>query len=337
MSVNKKKFCPVQGSTITKIMNRPDHSNEKIPIVLKQTCQNLCSKEENLKFKGIFRESSSVLKLDEIYAEYDSKTFDPNETEAILNKSKPIFVSSVLRQMILKLPVPFFGYENYGVFLELAKTEDKIGSDKKVWIFRSMVEHMNKHERNTLNILLYLLLQIDSVNEKMKIENLAKVMTPCMTAKKVPTMDDYKDSALLTKSTQYLIKHHAEIFNLEEDVNLIKEIYTTHFDKERIETLAPKDFVLTNEMVNDLKLEDIEEVNVDEEDLNSPKEKRPNVHYISTKDIHQSKTRNSNNSDVKKSKSYESIEEQTIFETENMAPIKRTRSDAENKLYFLLL
>ena len=76
MQPTKRKFCPIQGSSIIKIMNRPDHENEKIPIVLKQTCQLLCSKEENLKFKGIFRESSSVLKLDEIYAKYDSKSFD---------------------------------------------------------------------------------------------------------------------------------------------------------------------------------------------------------------------------------------------------------------------
>ena len=95
---------------------------------------------------------------------------EANETAEILEKSKPIFISSVLRQMILKLPVPIFGFDNYGVFLELAKIEeDKLGAQKKIWIFKSMIQHLDLFERNTLNVLIYLLVQIDSVNEKMKV------------------------------------------------------------------------------------------------------------------------------------------------------------------------
>jgi hypothetical protein len=72
---SKRKWCPVFGSSIIKIMNRPDHEYEEIPIAMRQTCQILISKEENLKTKGIFREGTSVSKLEPIIANFDSKTF----------------------------------------------------------------------------------------------------------------------------------------------------------------------------------------------------------------------------------------------------------------------
>jgi hypothetical protein len=71
----KRKWCPVFGSSISKIMNRPDHEFEEIPTAMRQTCQILISKEENLKVKGIFREGTSVQKLEPVIAKFDSKTF----------------------------------------------------------------------------------------------------------------------------------------------------------------------------------------------------------------------------------------------------------------------
>jgi hypothetical protein len=73
--------------------------------------------------------------------------------------------------MILKLPIPIFGFGSYGIFVELAKTEkDKLEKEKKIWIFKSLIQRLDIYERNVLNVLICLLTEIDLVNEQMKVE-----------------------------------------------------------------------------------------------------------------------------------------------------------------------
>jgi hypothetical protein len=92
--------------------------------------------------------------------------------EEILKMEKPIFISSLLRLIILKLPIPIFGFESYGIFLELAKTEkEKMEKEKKIWIFKSLIQRLDTFERNVLNVLICLLTEIDLVNDKMKVKN----------------------------------------------------------------------------------------------------------------------------------------------------------------------
>jgi hypothetical protein len=42
--------------------------------------------------------------------------------------------------------------------------------EKKIWIFKSLIQRLDIYERNVLNVLICLLTEIDLVNEKMKVK-----------------------------------------------------------------------------------------------------------------------------------------------------------------------
>jgi hypothetical protein len=134
------------------------------------------------------------------------------------------------------------------------------------------------------------------------------VITPCLTAKKIPTMDDYKDAALLTKSTQYLISYYYEIFNEERDIQLIERIFSTHYDFERLmKNFKKVDLVISKESNFETTFDDIPEVKEEGEDCITPRIPKKEIHYVSTRNFDSPK-----DSDIsKRSKSFETFQEDT--------------------------
>eukprot|EP01080_Neovahlkampfia_damariscottae_P011019 gene11019-3725_t len=244
-----RKHIPMFGSNLTEIMvfDRA-HSSEDVPLVLKHICRALMMKKENFEVKGIFRESVSQDELKDLAEKYNKKNakckkivslnFQVDELFKELQKKNALFLTS---------------YENYGVMFEVSKMGktlyyilnfqeiDKIDPKKALWVLEKMISSLEPIHRNVLNVLLYILYECDKVNDltgqsKMNAENLAKVMTLNLTRKEKMTLKDGNDIHLLINTTYLMIVHYPEILKTDEDLFIIRKIFSGFTYDDRFNT-----------------------------------------------------------------------------------------------------
>lgn len=131
------------------------------------------------------------------------------------------------------MPEPLLGYKSYPILLELEKAKVYQKDKKKaLWVLYKLISQLRQERRNLLSVLLFLLYCIDLTNDFMKAENLATVVTPSLSRKEVPSLDDVDDAKLINNMGTILILHYKELFK--DDKELIQGIFSEHFNQDHL-------------------------------------------------------------------------------------------------------
>lgn len=223
---SSKYQLSIEKMSIDLLMNQPTHHDEKVPIIVRHCCQAMVHDPELLTQDGIFRESPDMQAMQNYLLRYNAATKETyqKDYEAIYKDmcdTKGIFISALLRFYTNNLPDPLFGEDNYAKVLQVCKTRDH--SELLVKL-KELISTLSLHVRYTIIVLFYLLTKVDAVHDKMKADNLAKVMAPSMARKKDPTMNDFQDISFIISGTKCLITNFYDVFE-KSDLSILDEIY----------------------------------------------------------------------------------------------------------------
>jgi hypothetical protein len=238
--VVSKYQVKMEKLSIEILMNREDHSEEQVPIIVRHCCQAMSHSLDLLKADGIFRESIDTTKLAEWFERYNKVSKGTHTNYLIVDNYKSDFaaiyddmvnstgiaIAAILRAYVNNLPEPLLGDE-YATVLDICKGKDVLVQIEK---FQNIISPLHKGIKNTLMCVFYLLTVVDAEHDKMKSENLARVLAPSMVRKKEATMNDFQDISFIVNGTRLFISHFNEIF-AKEDTSVLKTVFCTIFDK----------------------------------------------------------------------------------------------------------
>jgi hypothetical protein len=132
----KKKNEKIFGGKLELILNRNDHVNEKIPIIMKHLI-NLLNNEKYLKSIHLFKDNHGY-DFTKIKEKYNNNYSESELLKELENKDE-IFLSNLLKTFIMELDDSILLSKNYDVLIDLSK--NNIDLEKLIWIMKKIVLH----------------------------------------------------------------------------------------------------------------------------------------------------------------------------------------------------
>lgn len=230
----------------------------KIPIVLDELISSL--RQMDMSVEGIFRKNGNIRRLRELTTMIDESPLDIPD----LSKENAIQLSALLKKWVRELPDPVLTVNLYSLWIEAAKIESDVQSEKIISLIYSLLPVVN---RNTLEVILSFLYWAASfshieneMGSKMDIHNLSTVIAPnilYLPEKKdaeLKPMESYSNDFaenegqhhfLAIEITDYLIKHNEEIAIIPKFLYLLLNDVKAKIDLESIDVDKIRQYVIS--------------------------------------------------------------------------------------------
>eukprot|EP01117_Protostelium_nocturnum_P012309 TRINITY_DN4530_c0_g1_i3.p1 TRINITY_DN4530_c0_g1~~TRINITY_DN4530_c0_g1_i3.p1 ORF type:complete len:485 (+),score=157.96 TRINITY_DN4530_c0_g1_i3:89-1543(+) len=209
-SRSSKKFVPVFGASLEEVMNRADHENHQVPIVVEKSIQYLMNTNANT-VQGIFRLSGSTQTVQQLRKDFDNG-LDVN----LSSVDDPHVVSSLFKLFLREMAEPLFPYDAYNKLITIYRG----GSDDMTGEVCNVIQDLPPANKALLRRLLELMVYIEknaAVNQ-MTSSNLSIVFAPNILRAPQETMQQaILNSPIVNSIVRMIVEQNQRVFAVLKD------------------------------------------------------------------------------------------------------------------------
>eukprot|EP01114_Cavostelium_apophysatum_P016541 TRINITY_DN4728_c0_g1_i1.p1 TRINITY_DN4728_c0_g1~~TRINITY_DN4728_c0_g1_i1.p1 ORF type:complete len:615 (+),score=174.42 TRINITY_DN4728_c0_g1_i1:70-1914(+) len=170
----KGKMEPIFGATLEDALDRPDHADLEVPVVVDK-CIKYLMEGKALELQGIFRLSGSQPQITQL-----KKDFDKGENVNLSTVEDPHVIAGLLKLYLRELPEPLFPFEVYDKLIDTQRNQkDSDLLDSLSVIIDNEFPPANKAVLRSLLVLLTAV-ESHSATNKMTSSNLSIVFAPTL-------------------------------------------------------------------------------------------------------------------------------------------------------------
>jgi len=224
LQYEEKKRVKIFGEDIEKVMAMSIHQEETIPLVCKHILNYLAIETRRLPCKyglykdGLFRQCGSQKTMDSLIERYECNKIKPSYNPFLEEPINTHVAGSLLKHYLRNLPEPLIPelYEsmliNHVHTMKEATTEsEQLEQDVITRKFvKNIISFLPDIHKKLLNLICYVLCWTDTLNAKMKADQLSRIFCQVIMDKSRVSMGDLQAKVYITK---FIISHYMDIFN----------------------------------------------------------------------------------------------------------------------------
>jgi len=192
------------------IMHHSSHASAIIPIVVDQCVKEIC--KGKLESRGLFRLSGNERRVNFLTKKYDSASIKMVDNEWNVNfveGEKIHVVASLLKKFLRKLERPLIPHSEYNVLIELFQNFSmEEYANELIPSVKESLKRIPQVNYVCLNVVTYMLHEVEKQNELMKAYNLGVVFGPVFMRQLKINMSEVMTMAQVV---QFIIANYSEI------------------------------------------------------------------------------------------------------------------------------